>query len=96
MPFELELPALELELVDDVAAGAEEELEDFDEDEPPPQPATAMAATAIRRAIHRRADMELIVMVLPLIPHMDGAFTRFLPGRRIRFSPRSRAPSRRR
>ena len=56
------------ELVDEVAgAGAALEDVDFDEDEPPPQPATAIAATAIRSAIQRRAVMELIVVLLPVI-----------------------------
>ena len=78
IPFELELPALEpVEL----AAGAAEELEDFDVDEPPPQPATAIAATAISRAIQRRAVAELMVMVLPLIPLWTARARESFPGK---------------
>src|SRR5689334_4522619 len=52
----------------DVAAGAADELEDFDDDEPPPQPATAIAAAAISRAIHRRAVFGFLIVMFSLRP----------------------------
>src|ERR1700747_1012446 len=89
IPFELEP-----ELVD-VVAGAAEELVDLEDDEPPPQPATAIAATAISAAIHRRAVAGVLVIVLPLIPVGTAHAGNSFPANGV-FSRRSRAPIRRR
>ena len=95
MPEELD-PALELELeLDDVAAGAGDELDDF-EDEPPPHPATAIAATTSASPNHFRVVSQLIVIFTSLT-NIDGGGSGFLPVRRAESdqsaTPRPQPPS---
>jgi hypothetical protein len=71
---------LEPELVD-VAAGADEELDDFEE-EPPPHPATAIAAVTRASPNHRRVVSQF--MCSPRFTPIDCARLGFLPARGAR------------
>jgi hypothetical protein len=65
IPEELDVPELEPELVD-VAAGAEDELDELEFDEPPPHPATVIAPSVSINAAHRRIDIHFVFIDLPL------------------------------